>query len=281
MTSENKQQTSVNNDQPADLAAISVQSRLLPFWREYPRMWFIQFEALVDPQKTSDENKYRYVLGQLQPTDLQHLTDILIKPPDSGKYAAIKQRLLSVYEQSEVKNFKNLISGLELGNQKPSQLLRRMRELGGSMITEEGIKIEWMNHLPPQVRVVLSVNTDSSLDMLAAMADKMMEYSESTATIAAVSVPQPEATSVNQQVMSAQIQVLSKQIEKLTLEISELRSRGRPRHHRFQRSRSRSRSVSRHHNDANRVCIYHFRFGDKARRCVSPCARRNKQKSEN
>ncbi|XP_047032027.1 uncharacterized protein LOC124643514 [Helicoverpa zea] len=273
---EHKQEVS----EPTELAVVSVQSRLLPFWREYPRMWFIQFEAVVEPQKTSDENKYRYVLGQLQPTDLQHVTDIVIKPPETKKYEAIKQRLLSVYEQSEVKNFKNLISGLELGNQKPSQLLRRMRELGGNMITEDGIKIEWMNHLPPQMRVVLSVNTDSSLDMLAAMADKMMEYSES-ANIAAVSSSQPDSAAVNQKIMSAQIQVLSKQLENLTLEISELRSRGRPNHRRYQRSRSRSKSTARHQHDPNRVCYYHYRFGDQARRCVSPCARRNQKKSEN
>ncbi|KAF9408752.1 hypothetical protein HW555_011669 [Spodoptera exigua] len=126
-----------------------------------------------------------------------------------------------------------------------------MRELGGNMITEDGIKIEWMNHLPAQIRVVLSVNTDSSLDMLAAMADKMMEYSESS-NIAAVSSSQPDSVAVNQQVMSAQIQVLSKQLEKLTLEISELRSRGRPHHRRYQRSRSRSKSTAKYQNDSNR-----------------------------
>ncbi|KAF9407254.1 hypothetical protein HW555_012658 [Spodoptera exigua] len=127
-----------------------------------------------------------------------------------------------------------------------------MRELGGNMITEDGIKIEWMNHLPAQIRVVLSVNTDSSLDMLAAMADKMMEYSESS-NIAAVSSSQPDSVAVNQQVMSAQIQVLSKQLEKLTLEISELRSRGRPHHRRYQRSRSRSKSTAKYQNDSNRT----------------------------
>lgn len=280
MELENKSET---NSAPAELAAISVQSRLLPFWREYPRMWFIQFEAIVDAQKTSDDAKYRYVLGQLQPTDLQHITDILIKPPETGKYAAVKQRLTSVYEQSEVKNFKNLISGLDLGNQKPSQLLRRMRELGGTMITEEGIKIEWLNQLPTQVRVVLSVNTDSSLDMLAAMADKMIEYSESS-TIAAVSssssIPQTVTPTSSEPVMSAQFEVLSKQIEKLSLEISELRSQGRPRYRRHSHSRSRSRSAK-YSNNGNRLCKYHYRFGDKARRCLSPCARRSQLKPEN
>ncbi|KOB58232.1 Uncharacterized protein OBRU01_22730, partial [Operophtera brumata] len=115
-----------NADEPFNLAAVSIQSKLLPFWREYPRLWFVQFEALIDPLKTSDDNKYRYVLGQLQPTDLQQLSDILLNPPATGKFDAIKKRLLSVYEQSKIKNLKHLVSGLKLGDQKPTQLLRRM-----------------------------------------------------------------------------------------------------------------------------------------------------------
>ncbi|CAG9133098.1 unnamed protein product [Plutella xylostella] len=69
------------SNQQAELAAISVQSRLLPFWREIPRAWFLQFEAVVDPLKTSDDQKFRYVLQQLQPVDLQHVTDILYRRP--------------------------------------------------------------------------------------------------------------------------------------------------------------------------------------------------------
>lgn len=262
----------------SDLAAISVQSRLLPFWREIPRAWFIQFEAVVDPLKTSDDQKYRYVLQQLQNTDLQQLTDILYNPPETGKYNAVKNRLLTVYDQSDVKNFQKLISGLELGDQKPTQLLRRMRELGSGMITDEGLKIEWLNHLPTQMRVVLSVNSEATLDTLAAMADKMAEYTE-PATVAAVS------TTTQDTVTSTQLKILSKQMEKLCLEVAELRGRSRERHRsRFTPFKSRSRSQSRRRSNQPSVkpgdptweCKYHFRFGDKAKRCESPCCRRNK-----
>ncbi|CAG9101459.1 unnamed protein product [Plutella xylostella] len=211
------------SNQQAELAAISVQSRLLPFWREIPRAWFLQVEAVVDPLKTSDDQKFRYVLQQLQPVDLQHVTDILYRPPETGKYATIKQRLLTVYEKSEVKNFQQLIRGLELGDQKPSQHLRKMRELSNGLITEEGLRIEWLDHLPAQLRVVLSVNSESSLDTLAAMADKMLEYSEPT-TIAAVQSSHTTYTPNTADVtVSAQLCVLSKQLEKLSLEGKALR----------------------------------------------------------
>lgn len=270
-----------------DLSGISIQSKLLPFWREIPRAWFIQFEAVVEPLKTSDDQKFRYVLQQLQATDLRHLTDILYNPPETKKYQAIKNRLLAVYDKSEVKNFQQLISGLELGDQKPSQLLRRMRELGGGMITDDGLKIEWLNQLPAQIRVVLSINTESSLDVLAAMADQMVEYSAPTYnnTVAAVSGPTENETSSS---VNTRLEYLAKQIKNLTLEVAELRSRPAQNYQRRPirwRSRSRSlsntrRSASVKPGDPTWECKYHFRFGDKANRCMSPCCRRTK-KSEN
>lgn len=270
------------------VSAISIQSRMLPFWREIPRAWFIQFEAVVDPLKTSDDQKFRYLLQQLQATDLQHLTDILYNPPATDKYKTVKNRLLAVYEKSDVKNFQKLTSGLELGDQTPSQLLRKMRELSSGMITDEGLKIEWLNHLPTQIRVVLSVNTEASLETLSAMADKMFEYSERP-TIAAVSTTSSTATPLNQ------FDVLTKTIEKLTLQVAALQRRNddrdsedrryrRPFLRRY-RSRSRSKSTQGQRStakpgDENWECKYHFRFGDRARRCESPCSRRKKP-SEN
>lgn len=261
-----------------DVAGVSIQSRLLPFWREIPRAWFVQFEAVVDPLKSSDDQKFRYVLQQLQATDLQHITDILYKPPESGKYEAVKKRLLAVYQKSEVENFQRLISGLELGDQKPSQLLRKMKELSGDFITDEGLRIEWMKQLPAQMRVVLSINKESSLDTLAAMADQMAEYSGAAShTVAAITTPAAPTT------MSTQLDVLSKQLERLSLEVAELRSQRDYR--RPSRSRRRSRSNSGHSRNRHATpkpgdptweCKYHFRFGDKAKKCESPCCRRRK-----
>uniref|UniRef100_A0A2H1V0T7 SFRICE_015325 n=1 Tax=Spodoptera frugiperda TaxID=7108 RepID=A0A2H1V0T7_SPOFR len=86
---------------------------------------------------------------------------------------------------------------------------------------------------------------------------------------------------------SLQIALLSKQIEKLSREIAELRTNQQNagiyrRHSRFShRNRSRLQSRSRQRGqcnikpgDPNWLCRYHYRFGDEARKCEPPCAKK-------
>ncbi|KAF9797325.1 hypothetical protein SFRURICE_006307 [Spodoptera frugiperda] len=138
-------------------------------------------------------------------------------PPATGKYSSLKVRLISTYQKSDHRQLQKLLSGLELGDPKPSQLLRKMRDLSGKLLSDEALKAMWLNQLPTQIHAVISVNTGSSLEMLAAMADKMMEHFEPT-SISSVST----TTTACQE--SLQIAVLSKQLEKMSLEIAELRT---------------------------------------------------------
>lgn len=266
--------------QETELAAISLHSRLPAFWREDVGLWFGQVESVIASAKLTDEQKYHLVVSVLDRTDLKQISDILRRPPETNKYATLKKRLISVYEESETSQLQKLLSGLELGDMKPTQLLRKMRDLGESMIPDDALKVLWMNQLPQQIRAVLAVNSESTLDILATMADKMWEQTEHR-FVAAVSSPRTSEPS--------QLDALTKQVEKLSLEIAELRGRAAHRYrrpfHRRHRSHSRSRQGSRSRNnsttrkqrtqdDPDWECRFHYRFGDKAKRCESPCSRR-------
>lgn len=273
----------------SDVASISLPARLPPFWRQNPRLWFAQFEAAVAASKIGEEQKFNLVVPLLGNSDLEQIGDIILHPPSTGKYSALKDRLISTYQESDHRQLQKLLSGLELGDHKPSQLLRKMRDLSGKLLSDEALKVMWLNQLPAQVRAVLSVNTESSLEVLAAMADKMMEHFE-PATVAAVSTANPPSSSpapaVNEVQLSAitslQINVLTKQIEKLSLEVAELRNHQNSSYRRSRQNyahRSRSRSHSRQRTDNARkpgdpdwVCRYHYRFGNGARKCESPCS---------
>lgn len=268
-----------------EISSIALQAKIPHFWRAQPRLWFAQFEAVIAPHKTSDEMKYNLVIPVLERQDIEQVSDIICKPPETGKYNALKKRLLSVYEESESRQFQKLLSGLELGDQKPSQLLRVMRDLSGEKVPDNALKILWMGHLPSQVRAVLSVNTESSLDTLAMMADKMMEHTDHTiAEVSQSSQSSQAVPSTSTSSQDLQFQVLAKQMEKLTLEIAALRKENvnnnnyrRPFRRSNFRSRSRSRSRTRsgkNPGDPGWECYYHHRFGDKAKKCEAPCARK-------
>ncbi|VVD06032.1 unnamed protein product [Leptidea sinapis] len=102
----------------SSLTAISVQSRIAEFWVDMPRLWFAHFEAVMAPQKQGDDVKFSLV------------SDLLTKPPEEQKYKALKERLLQVYEESTERQFQKFVSEMDLGEQKPTQLLRRIKELG-------------------------------------------------------------------------------------------------------------------------------------------------------
>lgn len=264
-----------------ELAAISVSSRIPEFWTAMPRLWFFQLETIVRPQKLGDAAKYDLVITKLGCETLQQISDICFSPPENNKYDAIKERLLQVYEESAERQFQKLVSEMELGSQKPSHLLRCMKELGrNTQVSDKTIHSLWLSRLPSAVRAVLTVSQDQTLDNLANMADKIMENTKGE-QIAEVH----SSGSQNQLPVSD----LVTQIHKMSLEIASLREEVKDRRQQYRRSRSRgygrgrggfrgrahSRSSSRPRmtpEHPNWLCRYHFRFRERARACEKPCA---------
>lgn len=261
----------------SEVSTVSVTARIPDFWIEMPRLWFAQFESIMAPQKQGDECKFNLVISKLGRETIQQVSDILLNPPSDKKYGILKQRLLSIYEESAERQFQKLISEMELGDQKPSQLLRKMTELArNANVGDSTLHSLWLQRLPSSVRAVLTVSQDQALDNLAAIADKIMENIRFQEV--------PEVASIN----SFPMNELMSQLNKLSLEVAELRSsryntrgrgrgRGRPYNSRF-RSRSRSRQ-GRDQNNPNWLCYYHHRFKGQAQKCEQPCAWKNK--SEN
>ncbi|KAL4718548.1 hypothetical protein ACJJTC_006432 [Scirpophaga incertulas] len=86
------------------------------------------------------------------------VTDILIKPPENDKYKAQKERLLTLFEESASWQVQKLIGEMELGHQRPSQLLRRMRNLAQEKVPDDTLKVLWQSHLPTTVKGILAVS---------------------------------------------------------------------------------------------------------------------------
>lgn len=290
-----------------EISGVSVGLRIPPIWRDKLRAWFAHFEAIMTSQKKGDQAMYELVLGQLERQDVDEIYDMLLRPPETNKYQAIKQRLLDVYEESEQRNVQRVLAGLELGDLKPSQLLRRMQNLSGDHLSEATLRSKWLMQLPSNVSSVLALSEKASLQEIALMADKMMEQQtrhelseiQPKAPSQAVHVPLQDVHAVTQPYPSlptsssaSKHRTLEDKIDMLTDAIAHLvaaqahNQRGRSPHRNWRgrrdrsggRSRTRSQSQKRDlclHRSVTPMnspyCYYHTKFGQDAYKCTQPC----------
>ena len=250
---------------PSTLAAVSV--KLPPFWPTDPTVWFLQIEAQFSTRGiSSQQTRFDYVIASLSPEIACEIRDLLITPPADRPYDTLKAELIKRTAASAQRKLQQLSGGEELGDRKPTQLLRRMQQLLGDhlgpSLDNAFLKELFLQRLPANVRMVLaSADATTDLPKLAEMADKVIE----------VATP-PTVAAMTTQV--SEVQQLKEEIARLTELVSSLTQR-RP-----GRSRSRTRSLSRPQSPApdqqtsqssEKICWYHNRFGTAAKKCQQPC----------
>lgn len=256
------------NDHSLEIASTRISVKAPPFWRANPALWFCQLEAQFDLNRiTRDRSKYNTVVAAIESSVLHQVSDIVLNPPATDLYIALKKRLLDVFVESEQSRLKKLLGEIELGEQKPSSLLREMRSLAGASISDELLKTLFLQRLPTNIQAILSISSEG-IEKLATMADKIYETSsykhEEIATMS-------RSTSTD---LQTQIAKLSQQIASMQSNYS---SRGRDASNKSFQNKCRSRSSTPHRKkqfDSTKeakLCWYHNKFGDKATSCVGNC----------
>nr|XP_054757209.1 uncharacterized protein LOC129263323 [Lytechinus pictus] len=266
----------------------AVAIKLPPFWRSDPLVWFAQAEAQFATRAiTQEATKYAHVIAALPQDVAQEIRDILVNPAATDQYSTLKKSLIARVSASEQRRVQLLLTEEELGDRKPSQLLRRMEQLLGEQKLEKGIfKQLFLQRLPVNVRQILASTSEAlPLSELAALADRIVETQPYTpGTISAIAhgnaEATPKATPKASSDLESQVSELTRLVRNLTTVVGDI-----------QRSRSRSRSRKRDSRQVRRdtstdassdeLCWYHHKFGDNAHRCRPPCARHNASLSEN
>ncbi|KAM0727559.1 hypothetical protein ACS0PU_005808 [Formica fusca] len=249
--------------------------QLQPFMRDTPDLWFLLIDAEFQACRiTNDATKYSTTLKAIDSATLKKISDILYKPPDTGKYACLKNVIIQRVSDSRDKRLHKLLRELELGDRKPSQLLREMRELAADGLKEDVLRSLWLDRMPAQIRSILVASEGIDLNGLAEIADRVLD------TISHSSVMAVQKTSNSNNDASAVFKlekrmddlqrVLTAFIETTTKKFSELQFNAQSENN---RSRSRSRSQTRSSTPVcSGVCYYHHRFGAEAQRCTKPCS---------
>lgn len=199
-----------------------------------PALWFLQVEASFAIWRiTSDESKYRYVLVNLDPSVLPFVSDIVIAPPTAGKYDALKKSILNSFDETSETKLRKLLRSHELTNEKPSNLLQKLRNMAGGQCNDMVLRTLFLEHLPDNVRTILAISEVVDLSKLALQADKIFEMSNTNVNQVCLSTQSNNAGSSNN--IKTEINELKATIEALTGQFKELRIEQR-------RVRNRSRS---------------------------------------
>lgn len=253
-----------NGGQATEVYRVGV--RVPAFWPEKPAVWFAQIESQFSISNiTTDATKFNYVVAQLESQYAAEVEDVIISPPATDKYKKLKEELIKRLSVSRQKKVKQLLSQEELGDRRPSQFLRHLRNLAGPNIPDEFLLSIWTNRLPNNVQYVVASKPNDSLEELADLADRVYDLS-SPHQVAATSASDP------------QLATLVRQVSELTREMKELKSQL----HGSRQSRSKNRSSSRSRNRSSTKrsqssyrkypeCWYHAKFRERATRCVQPC----------
>nr|VZI32041.1 unnamed protein product [Spirometra erinaceieuropaei] len=165
---------------------------------------------------TREDTKFHYVVAALPMDIATDLRDIIDCPPTEAPYTALKEALISRISLSTQKRLQRLISEEDLGDRKPTQLLRRLEQLAdGQKLDATMFKQLFLQRLPPSVQAILAPNIPSStVQMLAETADRILEYYQPPVTVNVTSRSTTAPT----------IEDVVKRLDALTLEVSQLRA---------------------------------------------------------
>lgn len=249
--------------------------RVPSFNPDDPTLWFAQIEGqFMLSNIVRDETKYYYVLAQLETQYSSEVRDIIINPPETGKYAKLREELIKRLSASQEKKTKQLLMHEELGDRKPSQFLRHLQQLAGPNVPTDFIRTIWANRLPTNLQTVLASQVKMSLEDLAELADRINDIVPTANQVASTSAASAAVTSTSDSDLKMQVAELTRKVEAMSTELfrrSRRDSGGRGSYRNRSRSRSRSRSQDHPH------CWYHYTFRERARKCIQPCS----YKSEN
>ena len=261
-----------------------------------PGMWFQQVEAYFDLHQITDDNKKVIFLKTSIDTDiLSRVHEYFDNPPTEDKYNKLKKMLVAQFSETAESNIRKLLRHVQLGDRKPSELLREMRKLAGGQMSEDLLRNLFMERLPEPVRFVL-IGTTESLEKIAEKADRMMEcpFMQPPQVSA---IQSTNSTQLQLQLMADQNKQILDQLRTLSTQYIELSNRiqqvelnnnnysasnhySRPRYpSRDGNRRTRSPSSSAV-PEGIKLCYYHYKFGTRAQKCKplpdgSPCTYQN------
>ncbi|XP_015118987.1 uncharacterized protein LOC107042454 [Diachasma alloeum] len=205
----------------------------------------------ANPQVLAHDNINNNI--QPLPALINEISDILLDPLVENQYGYFKEEIRKRFTDSADKQLEKALSQLTLGNQKPSQLLRKMRALVAGRASEDILRVRWLSLLPLDVQRILKATRFTTLSDFTPVADELMEVS-STASVMAASSHARFAVQKSSDPVTTELAELRQAMTQL-INLNRTMAESLERLHISSRSKSRSRapSISRSSSPAPQV----------------------------
>ncbi|CAG9771285.1 unnamed protein product [Ceutorhynchus assimilis] len=265
------------SENSSNSTSANINFKLPEFWPNDFLVWFTQIEAIFATRKLpSDKSKYNILVSSISSELATEVRDILLNPLEQNAYDTLKKVIIKRTTLSDQSRIQKLLHIEELGEEKPSPLLRKIQQLLGEKATttdKSFIKELFLQRLLTNVKTVLAAMDDSSsLELQAEVADRVMEVNTEIQVASTyqqknemdTSFQHPCQCQKNNLALSKDINEIKEMLKSLNI-ASRTHQTRRTSIPKFQSSRSPTPPPSRY-------CYYHSRFGKKAQRCNSPCS---------
>lgn len=241
-----------------ELIGIVNTVKLPPFWHDDPQSFFAMAELKFALHKvTSDTSKFQLVASNFDAKLVSLCRDLILDPPERDKYSTLKRRILSALSPSQESNIRRLLHGQPLGSEKPTVYLQQLRNMATDQVGEALLRTLFLEQMPEDIRRVLVIGAEATLDQLAAQADKMLEMSRP-----ALHQMSSQRGMQYENQSAEPWQAVMNRLDKLEASVKQQRAR----------SSSRGRNHSHYRSPSSaQYCFYHIRFGELARKCREPC----------
>ena len=200
--------------------------------------------------------------------------DLILRPPEENPYNTLKAQLIKRTAASEQRRLQQLLSTEELGDCKPTQLLRRLQQLAGDtpgLLDRNFLKELFPQRLPSQVRMVLASTRDGTpIEGLSQLADKIIEVA-APPVVSIITTPSTDM---------AEIVSLTKLVSSLQQQQKQFRRHSKSPYRGRSPGPAYNRCPSDSTNQDSDLCWYHQTFGDDARKCKPLCSRSGNEQAD-
>ena len=150
-------------------------------------------------------------------------------------------------------------------HEKPSVFLRNIRQLAGTEFPEDYLYMYFLERLPRHIRSALLANGSRDLSALAQLADRIWEADKLQMNAIKLDSSNVEIQS-EAHPSASDWQEMVKEMESLKHEIKNLHCKQDKQN--FSKARQAYDKIDTRYN---RICFYHRKFGNRARKCEAPC----------